>query len=340
MKGNDMRTIKGWVLAFGMATASLMWSGFVHAQNQWTMDTLFNPSNFSGAAAGEFADRVRTETHGAVDITVHYGGSLGFKGPDHLAAVRDGLIQLADIQMNQQVGEGALWGIESLPFLATGYRDLATLRTFSRPVFERMAEKANQRILYILPWPPQNLFVSKPVGNNLAEFRNVTIRTIDRNASDFFTSLGAKTVQMPWGELLPALASGAVNGVATSSTGAVQASFWEFLHYYVELQWQMNSQMVTVNADAWDQVDTATQERILKIASEIEEKYVAVSKAEDAKNIALLNSKGMKTIIPTAEVKESMRKAGESMWSAYAVSAGPDAKAILADYAKARAVGK
>lgn len=336
-----MRITKRWILAMGLAAvAGLNWSGSANAQVQWTMDTLFEPSNFSAAAAGEFAERVRAETDGAVDITVHFGGSLGFRGPDHLAAVRDGLVHVADIQMNQQVGEGALWGIESLPFLATGYEDLATLRTFTRPVFERMAEEANQRILYILPWPPQNLFVSRPVGNDLAEFRQVTIRTIDRNASEFFSSLGAKTVQMPWGELLPALASGAVSGVATSSTGAVQGSFWEFMKYYVELQWQMNSQMVSVNADVWNELDTATQETILGIAAEIEAKYLAASKDEDSKNIALLNGNGMETIVPSADVKESMRAAGEGMWADYAQNAGPDAAAILGGYAEARAAGK
>jgi TRAP-type C4-dicarboxylate transport system substrate-binding protein len=229
-------------------------TGASYAAQKWNFVSVLPATNFHVKNATAFADAVRKATNGEVTITIHPGGGLGYKGPELLGAVRDGLVDIADIQMNQQVGEDPFFGIESLPFLATGYDDLKHLQAITRPYFEAIAKKFNQKILYVTPWPPQNVFSKTPVADSLDQFKALTIRTIDKNATDFFAKLGAKPVQMPWGEVVPALASGVLNAVSTSSTSAVDGRFWEFIRNYNQIRWQMNSQMVTVNLSVWNKL--------------------------------------------------------------------------------------
>ncbi|MFL5125878.1 MAG: C4-dicarboxylate ABC transporter substrate-binding protein, partial [Microvirga sp.] len=60
------------------------------AQVKWDLSTVWPETNFHTQNARRFADEVKKATNGAVEITVKSGGQLGFKGPEHLRAVRDG----------------------------------------------------------------------------------------------------------------------------------------------------------------------------------------------------------------------------------------------------------
>jgi len=302
------------------------------AAETWNMATVLPAGNFQLENAQRFADAVEEATGGAVTITIHAGGSLGYRGPELLVAVRDGLVEIADIQMNQQIGEDPFFGIESLPFLATGYEDLERLQEITRPYFEEIAESYNQKLLYVTPWPPQNVFANVAVTDDMAAFEEMTIRTIDKNATDFFNELGATAVQMPWGEVVPALASGAIDTVSTSSTSAVDGTFWEFMTDYNQLQWQMNSQMVTVNMNAWNRLTPEHRSAIETLAVEMEPEFRAASMAEDAQNIATLNDNGMATNIPSDALKAQLREIGTAYWDDFIEAVGPRAEAVISAY--------
>jgi TRAP-type C4-dicarboxylate transport system substrate-binding protein len=318
------------VIAAGFAAMAATTA--VHAAEKWTLFSVLPSTNFQVKNASAFAAAVEKATEGEVVITVHPGGGLGFKGPELLAAVRDGLVDAADIQMNQQVGEDPFFGIESLPFLATGYDELKRLQEITRPHFDEIATKFNQKILYITPWPPQNVFSKVAVTNDIDQFKSLTIRTIDKNATNFFVKLGAKPVQMPWGEVVPALASGVLNAVSTSSTSAVDGRFWEFIDEYNQIRWQMNSQMVTVNLDAWKRLKPEHQKTIEELAATMQEEFRQASIAEDEKNSELLRTNGMKINVPTDELKAQLSEIGKGFWQDYAKSVGPRAEAVFTDY--------
>ena len=76
--------------------------------------------------------------------------------------------------------------------------------------------------------------------------------SVDAMGARFFEALGASPVQLPWGEVVPSLATGAIDGVTTSSSSGVDGSFWEFLDYMNRFNWQGSAIMVNVNLDAWN----------------------------------------------------------------------------------------
>lgn len=303
------------------------------AAERWNLASILPSGNFQLENAEAFAAAVEEATQGEVVIVVQSGGALGFRGPDHLAAVRDGLVEMADIQMNQQIGEDPFFGIESLPFLATGYDDLARLQAITRPYFDEIAARNNQKILYITPWPPQNVFANVAIIDDLASFEGVKIRTIDKNATDFFNDLGAAAVQMPWGEVVPALSSGVINAVSTSSTSGVDGAFWEFMSDMNRLEWQMNSQMVTVSLDAWNRLHPDQQAAIEGVAEAMQPQFIAASMAEDTANIETLSSNGMSVNTPTESLIATLRDRSRPYWDEYVSSVGERAKAVIDAYA-------
>jgi TRAP-type C4-dicarboxylate transport system substrate-binding protein len=294
--------------------------------------TVWPDGNFHTTNAKRFAEEVGKATGGEVKITVQAGGSLGFKGPEQLRAVRDGLVPLADILNIQQIGDEPMLGTESIPFLVGSDQELKILHKYLRPEYEAIAAKNNQKVLYMVPWPTQYLHL-KVKTENLDGLKGVKIRVPDKNAQDMCAAVGMAPVLIPWGETIPALASGAVAGVSTSSVSGVDGKFWEFLIYVYPTNHTWSCQMVNVNNDTWKKFSPAQQKAIEDLARQMEGEFWAVSRKEDEKNISLLKARGMKVAEPNAQLKTTLNKIGSAMWDEYAAGT-PLAKPVLSAYRK------
>ena len=92
----------------------------------WDLATVNPATNYQTRSVERFAAEVAEATRGELKITVHAGGALGFKGPDMLGAVRDGLVPIGSVLLNQQVGLSPVLGISSLPYLVSGFGEMKT----------------------------------------------------------------------------------------------------------------------------------------------------------------------------------------------------------------------
>ena len=119
---------------FMVGTAAVLTSTTLPASAATSLDlaTVWPDGNFHTTNAKRFAEEVGKATGGEVKITVQAGGSLGFKGPEQLRAVRDGLVPLADILNIQQIGDEPMLGTESIPFLVGSDQELKILHKFLR----------------------------------------------------------------------------------------------------------------------------------------------------------------------------------------------------------------
>lgn len=290
--------------AAALAAAAFM-AAPAAAQTVWDLSTVWPDGNFHTENAKKFADEVSKATNGALKINVKAGGQLGFKGPEHLRAVRDGLVPMADILSYQQIGDEPLLGMESVPFLVGSSDELKVLHKHIRPVYEKItAEKHNQKVLYMVPWPTQYLHL-KVKADNLDALKGVKVRVPDKGASDMLTAIGMAPVLIPWGETVPALASGAVAGVSTSSVSGVDGKFWEFLKTIYPTNHIWGSQMVTVNLDSWKKLTPDQQKAVEGVAKKMEPDFWAVSTKADADSLARLKQGGMEVVqIPDAMMKD------------------------------------
>lgn len=301
------------------------------AETRLTLVSVWPDANFHVKNLRTFAAEVKKATHGEVVIDVHSGGDLGMKGPELLGSVRDGIVDMADLLMSQQVGEEPLMGLQGLPYLVRDVQEQDAMRSVAAPYYAKIAERNNQKFLYTVPWPGQGLFTKTPVVSQ-ADLKGLKIRTVEKNGTDFFGALQASPIQMPWGEVIPALASGALNGVTTSSTSGVDGKFWEFTGYFNQMNWQSAPDVVSVNLDVWQALSPANQQAIADAAQALEPTFRQVSEHEDQQAEALLKSKGIAVSRPTAAFSEALSKAATPIWKAFIQQAGPDAQALIKQY--------
>jgi TRAP-type C4-dicarboxylate transport system substrate-binding protein len=283
--------------------------GIVEAQAplKLPLSTAWPDGNFHVVNARRFADEVKKATGGTVEIDVKSGGQLGFKGPEHLRAVRDGLVPMADILDVQQIGDEPFMGIPGIPFLAGSPDELKVLMRHLRPDYEKIATKNNQTVLYVVPWPNQYLHL-KVKAETVEALKGIKVRTADKNAQEMWNTVGMAAVVIPWGETIPALSSGAVSGVSTSAVSGVDGKFWEFLKFFHATNHQWSSQLVTINNDTWKKIKPEHQKAIVDLARKLEPEFWVSAFQADKDSSKKMIDGGMTLVTVPEPMMADLRK--------------------------------
>lgn len=306
-------------------------AGDALAKTEWDLPLAWPDGNFHVENARTFARVVGQVTGGEVVINIHPGGALGFKGPEMLTAVRDGLVPIGDLLLIQQTGERRILGLEAQPYMTRNLDELEVLHRHFRPVVDEIAAEYNQKILYMVPWPRQYVHVKREIGS-LEDLRGIRIRTYDRVTTEMFNLIGMTSVQLPWGEVVPALAAGTIDSVTTSASSGVDGKFWEFLTHFYPTNHVWSSNVVSVNLDAWNRLDAAHQHSIEQAAVRLQPVFWEVSRAEDEIRAGMLEERGMTKGPVSDEMLAQMEELTAPMREAFIADVGPRAQEVIEAY--------
>ncbi|SFM88578.1 TRAP transporter substrate-binding protein [Thermodesulforhabdus norvegica] len=295
------------------------------------LNAIYGPTSFHTEGAVKFAELVKEYTKGTVEITVHPGGSLGFKGPELLKVVKDGQVPMSDILMGVVAGSEHVFGISSLPRLVKSYDEARKLYDECRPLYEKAAMKWNQKFLYAAPWPPSGLVTKKPVRKP-EDIKGLKTRTYDKNGANFLRELGGSPVSLPWGEVYSSLRTGMIDSVLTSAESTKNGKFWEVLSYFTKINYAYPLNMVTINLDYWNALSREQQEAILKAAAEIEASQWAASEKRNEEALRIIQEQGIKVEEETPELTKAMDEAAKKIVMEFLKDASDEERKILEKY--------
>lgn len=314
------------------ATTALTISGTATlAETKWDLTTAWGANNFHAQSAIAFADAVRDATDGGVDITVHLSGETGVKITEKLAAVENGIVQMADMLLFLQAGEEPFLGIDTLPYLIQGQDEMKTWLEVAGPTYDAIFKLHNQKVLYYVPWPSPGVYTKEPVVS-ADDMNGLRIRSFNATSFTFLEKMGAAPVELPFEELATAVAAGTVDGAATSTSTGANSKLYQFTGNFNPLNWSMSPDAVTVNLDAWNGLSDQERETIQSLADEMEADFWAASAQEDASKTAVLVENGMVISQADDSLKAKMAEAGKAMWADFFKTV-PEAEAIVEAYA-------
>ncbi|MBL0122760.1 MAG: TRAP transporter substrate-binding protein [Betaproteobacteria bacterium] len=318
-----------------LAVAGLLVAGNASAQTKWDMPTGYAPTNFHTENVKQFAADVDKATSGKLKITVHDNGSL-FKQNEIKRAVQSGQAQAGEFLLPALANEDAMYGIDSVPFLADSYPQALKLWKVSKSAIEQRLGKQGIKVLYGVAWPPQGVYSKKAV-TSAADLKGVKWRAYSPQTNRIGELLGAQPATIQAAELAQALSTGVVEAHMTSGATGVDIKVWDSMGkgaYYYDAQAWLPKNLVVVNQKAFDALDKATQDTVLKAAADAETRGWQRSEARDTETREIMAKNGMNVVPLSAALKADLKKIGATMLAEWEKSAGADAKAVLDAYRK------
>ncbi|MGL4574807.1 MAG: TRAP transporter substrate-binding protein [Burkholderiaceae bacterium] len=312
--------------------ATLLCTSGTLAQTKWDMPTGYAVSSYQTQNVQQFADEVDRATSGKLKITLHANGSL-FKANEIKRAVQTGQAQLGEFILSGAANENPLFGVDSVPFLATSYPEARKLWATSKPAIEKLLGSQGMRVLFVSPWPPQGLYSIKPV-NSAADLRGTKMRAYNPATSRIAQLLKAQPTTIQLAELGQALATGTVENFLTSSASGVENKLFEQTKYFYDVNAWLPKNVIVVNQKSFDALDKTTQETVLKAAAAAETRGWKVSEEKDSEYVKELAAKGMKVGNPSDALRKELMEIGQTMTAEWLKTAGDEGKAIVDAYRK------
>jgi len=327
------RHLSALLAATVLGVGGVLGSGAALAE-KWDMPMAYADSNFHTQNGKAFAEAVNVATGGKLEIVVHGGGSL-FKGNEIKRAVQTGQAPIGERLLSAHQNENALFGADSIPFLATSYEASAKLWKIAKPKLTEIMDKQNLVLLYSVPWPAQGLYFKKPI-NSVADAKGIKFRGYNAATNELARLMGMNPVQIEAAELVQALATGVAEAFVSSGSTGYDRKVWEHLSHFYDVQAWLPRNYVFANKDAWNDLDKSTQNIVKGVAMMAER--AGTAKSEQLMNwyLAQLAANGM-TVEPAGEKLESELKAiGVTMTDSWLKKAGADGKAIVDGYNAAK----
>jgi TRAP-type C4-dicarboxylate transport system substrate-binding protein len=302
------------------------------AQVKWDLPAAYPATNFHSVNLQQFADDIDKATGGKLKITVHANASL-FKLPEIKRAVQGGQAQMGEILLSAYQNEWIIFGADGVPFLADSYDEAMKLWRAQKPLLDKKLGEQGMMVLYSVAWPPQGIYAKKPL-NSAADLKGVKWRAYSPATSRIAELVGAQSVTVQAAELTQALATGVVESTMTSGATGVDSKLFEHLKFYYDTQAWLPKNAVLVNKAAFDGLDAATRQAVLKAAADAEVRGWAASRKVNVDTLARLRTEGMQVLPPSPQLKADMAKVGETMLREWVEKAGADGKALLDAFRK------
>ena len=301
------------------------------AKTTWHMHLNYPAGNFHSQGAQRFADRVKEATNGKLEIILHPGSSLGFKGPELLRAVADGQLAIAEIPTGMVEGDAPILALTAQPFLSRNSFEQRLLYQLAKPVYKKTLARFKQMTLYTSVWPFSGIYTQRPI-RRLADLKGLKMRVYDGTGLAFGKAVGASARKMPFSEVYPAMKAGLLDSMYTSSVSGVDAKAWEVLKYFTRINILGPVNMVNVNLDAWNKLPKDIQEKVLEISEQMEDEMWNLAGDMDRRSLKTLKEHGMQVLEVDRQFRAELDKVGVELRKAWFKKAGKEAEAVLEEY--------
>lgn len=333
--------IKLKFLALGKAAAfvwsALFWCEVVQAMGvEVRVATAYAADNFHAQNLQQYANDVLQATNGQVILKVHPAGTL-LKPVEIFPGVQTGKAEAGEVIMSSLAKENPLFGMDSLPFIVSGYDDARRMWEASRPGTEKVLSEKGLQLLYAVPWPPQNLYAKHAI-NNLQDFKGLRMRTYTPATERIAELVHAKPVTIQVIELTKAIAEEKLDLMLTSSWTGVETKAWSKLHYYYKVNAWFPKNIVFINKMTFDKLGPYNQKKLLEAAHVAEARGWRLSQESDQnyENQLVVNKVHVSTMDPYIRIY--LDRIGENLAREWLKQAGHDELKILLKYTTERSM--
>jgi TRAP-type C4-dicarboxylate transport system substrate-binding protein len=321
------------VLAILIGVSLILLPGISQAaekQVKWVLSTPFASESYGGKGVAWIVNQIKEKSQDRLVIEPYYAGSLGYKSPEYLKVIKDGLMDMAEFSSPHATGTEPIFGACVLPFTFFSYDDFLNFaqRVLVPNLSQVIEKKWNMKIIGVVMYP-RTAFYGKKSIQSVDDFKGLKVRVMGKLDSMIFKKLGAEPTYIPFEDLYTALQRGVVQAMPNSLTAAADIKVWEVSSHVTMIGYVIGCGFMVVNKKSFDSLPQDLQ----KILSEAGEAYTEHMKQEITKEseVALDKYRQHKMVLTDMPkpVMEKFRVAAQEVWAEWAKETGPLAEKIL-----------
>ena len=279
-----------------------------------------DPDNAAMGMAGiRFAERIKKQTNGKIQIT-HYGGSQLGSARQMIESVKGGALAFMISGMG---GWNPILDTAVLPYL---FRDLDHAdKVINGPLWEeqnkRLVERSGIRTAGWVVRGMRNCTFGKVAVRKPADMAGMKFR-VPESAVNLATwrAVGAKPTPMAIAEVYTSLQQGAIDGQENPTDFIIKSSFFEVQKYLVLTGHVNPPGWVQLNDKVWQSLTPETKKVWMEVWNGVSMELRKEMLAMELKNheIWKAKSKGGDVIVPDVQ---AFREAMKDVWRAFAPKA-------------------
>lgn len=326
--------MRSFIAGFLLSAVSLALAAPASAQTIWEMPTEYPATAIPGEGVATFAGIVNEKSGGRLTIKPSFDAARGIKSAAMIAAVQKGEVAAGDAFAGALGAVDALFGLSSLPFLATSIADARKLTDLARPAYDRKLAGFGQKILYTTPWPASGIW-SKEALSAPTALAGLPIRTYDATSTAVMNAAGAKASNLSFADAMPKVKDGSVTAVLSSGDGGAGRNLWDFLPNFAEVNYALPISLATINLAAYEALPADLRKVVDDAAEATEQRQWTAIRTRLDENYTRMraNKVTILTDVPPA-VAKALADAGKGVIDDWREKAGPDGAAVLDAYRK------
>ncbi|WP_437880887.1 TRAP transporter substrate-binding protein DctP [Pseudomonas sp. LRF_L74] len=287
-------------------------------------------SHHVAKALETFADEVRHESKGKIDVQL-FGGEQLFKATQNHMAVARGQVESALVMNMQWGGTIPEMQVFSVPYLITQRTQLEHFpdSPAAQLLERKLAAKGVTNIGWLLD-ASNMLFTSqnRPLQSP-ADFKGVKIRGLSKILDSGLIAMGAAPSTMPGSEVYQGLQTGVIDA-AGSSVGAVYSRrYFEVQKYGFATSMLTVYDNLVVNPKWWNALPADMRQVVINAAKNAEHSLIPTSDEIDPAGIQRLRDAGMSIEIETPEQARALELATRPAVLGEFLKSSPDGQTLI-----------
>ncbi|MBN9455606.1 MAG: TRAP transporter substrate-binding protein [Bosea sp.] len=321
-----------WLKAGFLVSGLVFGAGAALAQTSWEMPTEYPETAIPGEGVANFARLVNERAGGRLTVKPSFDAKRGIKSAQMIAAVQKGEVAAGDAFAGALGAVDPLFGLSSLPFLATSIDDARRLTDLARPAYEKKLAGFGQKLLYTTPWPASGIWSKTPL-DSAAALTGLSIRTYDATSTAVMNAAGAKAANLSFADAMPKVKDGSVVAVLSSGDGGAGRNLWDYLPNFTEVNYAMPISIASVNLAAYEALPADLRQVVDAAAQETEQRQWAAIRTRLGENYARMraNKVAIRTEVPP-DLALALAKAGRMAVEEWQRKAGPEGREMLKQY--------
>lgn len=265
-----------------------------------------------GMAMQAFADKVKEDSNGMIEITVYPGSQLGGER-DEMEGLSMGTIDMAYISAGVIENYVPAAGIFNLPFIFDDYdhaQKVLSDETILGTLGEGLAAN-NINLLTCLVQGNRYMYSTKAVDmGDLSTLKGLKIRVPEAPmATGIWSSVGSNPTAVPWSEVYTAMSTKIVEAFEVHVYAVLMENLQETFDYAYLTNHQTSVSGVMISTKTWEGLPAAAQKIITdNLPYLIEVNAENIISAEEGQLQALRDA-GIEVVEVTPEQKEAMKEA-------------------------------